>query len=663
MLRFNKITIQNFGPYYGTQEIILMPKDGVSFVWGLNGFGKTSFLNAVRYALWGSLANSKHANRPIVKFINRKAIAEGKNMMVRLDCDYNGKRCVIIRLLERNQLTDGTKNEDYAYSLSVLLDAQTLSQDEAEKFLSTALPTNISRFYLFDAELLDQYESLIEENNDNTELKLEIENILGLPILYGARKCLSGNGSISSVLEKEYERVSKEDDKNTKNLKSYESNKKRKEQLESEISELTMDLKKLYAAQQDLEDTLQENKQFRYLVEKESEIKAKIEALTDALEEERQKVSKAMETLWTAFFDVTIQQVINEKNQELNDLQAKADDSQEESLLLGLIGLLEHRNASECPICSNTLTSKHLDSLKAKIKTTSSSLNTRLEISKLKDQILSLSNMKEKKSISDIISLVEGYSKIFDNINALNFEIEDIKSKKKSFHTTVTDAEIIKIVKEHSDVSRQIAEGETGLSKAQEELEKTKLNIEKLRNLISNNGGKAVKRVESQRHFVEQLESILSDSVAWFRDDLKSRVESSASEIFRNISHNKDYIGLQINDNYGLEIVKADGEFAPNRSEGYEQVVAISLIAALHKNAPIAGPIIMDSTFQRIDGLHKKATLMELPNMAKQIIVLAYPEEVNKSDATNLLGAHYLQDFHLEQIDSLETQIHDNSYE
>ena len=82
------------------------------------------------------------------------------------------------------------------------------------------------------------------------------------------------------------------------------------------------------------------------------------------------------------------------------------------------------------------------------------------------------------------------------------------------------------------------------------------------------------------------------------------------------------------------------------------------LIAALHKNAPIAGPIIMDSTFQRIDVLHKEATLKELPNMGNQIIVLAYPHEVNKADATNLLGSHYLQDFELDQVDSLETKIH-----
>ena len=44
--------------------------------------------------------------------------------------------------------------------------------------------------------------------------------------------------------------------------------------------------------------------------------------------------------------------------------------------------------------------------------------------------------------------------------------------------------------------------------------------------------------------------------------------------------------------------------------------------------------------------------------MGNQIIVLAYPHEVNKADATNLLGSHYLQDFELDQVDSLETKIH-----
>lgn len=663
MLRFNKITIQNFGPYYGTQEIHLMPQHGVSFIWGLNGFGKTSFLNAVRYALWGSLANSKHANRPIVNFINEKAVANGENMMVRLDCDYNGKHCVIIRLAERKPYSDGTTKESYDYSLSVSLDAQTLSQEDALKFLSTILPLNISRFYLFDAELLDQYEKLVEENNDNAELKLEIENILGLPILDGARHSITGNGSISSQLEKEYDRVTKEDKQNAKKIKTYEINKQRKEQLEQEIKDLKEHLKELNATKQELEDTLTENSQFRELVVKEKSIHEMIDTLNESLEEESQKISKAMEYLWTVFLDSSVDEITQEKKAKLADLKSQEKENKEDSLLIELLTLLENRNASRCPICSSDLTPDTLVSLKTRLRETSVNFNLLNNINKLQEEIISLGGMKENHLFKDIIDVIENYIKIINKLRAQEFELESIKVKKRSYHTTVTETQILKIAEEYSSVSHQITLGEEGLVEAESELAATKIKIENLRNEISKNGGEAVKRVESQRHFVETLESILNDGVAWFREDLKNRVEESASQIFRSISHNKDYIGLKINDNYGLEILKSDGMVAPNRSEGYEQVVAISLIAALHKNAPIAGPIIMDSTFQRIDALHKEATLKELPNMAQQILVLAYPTEVDKDKAVNLLNSYYLQDFELEQKDSLETIIHSLNHE
>lgn len=663
MLRFNKITIQNFGPYYGTQEIHLMPQHGVSFIWGLNGFGKTSFLNAVRYALWGSLANSKHANRPIVNFINEKAVANGENMMVRLDCDYNGKHCVIIRLAERKPYSDGTTKESYDYSLSVSLDAQTLSQEDALKFLSTILPLNISRFYLFDAELLDQYEKLVEENNDNAELKLEIENILGLPILDGARHSITGNGSISSQLEKEYDRVTKEDKQNAKKIKTYEINKQRKEQLEQEIKDLKEHLKELNATKQELEDTLTENSQFRELVVKEKSIHEMIDTLNESLEEESQKISKAMEYLWTVFLDSSVDEITQEKKAKLADLKSQEKENKEDSLLIELLTLLENRNVSRCPICSSDLTPDTLVSLKTRLRETSVNFNLLNNINKLQEEIISLGGMKENHLFKDIIDVIENYIKIINKLRAQEFELESIKVKKRSYHTTVTETQILKIAEEYSSVSHQITLGEEGLVEAESELAATKIKIENLRNEISKNGGEAVKRVESQRHFVETLESILNDGVAWFREDLKNRVEESASQIFRSISHNKDYIGLKINDNYGLEILKSDGMVAPNRSEGYEQVVAISLIAALHKNAPIAGPIIMDSTFQRIDALHKEATLKELPNMAQQILVLAYPTEVDKDKAVNLLNSYYLQDFELEQKDSLETIIHSLNHE
>lgn len=51
MLRFEQLMINNFGPFKGVQELSFGDKDGVTIIWGDNGQGKTTLLNAFRYAL------------------------------------------------------------------------------------------------------------------------------------------------------------------------------------------------------------------------------------------------------------------------------------------------------------------------------------------------------------------------------------------------------------------------------------------------------------------------------------------------------------------------------------------------------------------------------------------------------------------------------------
>ena len=55
MLQFTGMVIDNFGPYKGENEIDFTNKSGVSIFWGDNGRGKTTLLNAFRYALFGSV--------------------------------------------------------------------------------------------------------------------------------------------------------------------------------------------------------------------------------------------------------------------------------------------------------------------------------------------------------------------------------------------------------------------------------------------------------------------------------------------------------------------------------------------------------------------------------------------------------------------------------
>lgn len=138
---------------------------------------------------------------------------------------------------------------------------------------------------------------------------------------------------------------------------------------------------------------------------------------------------------------------------------------------------------------------------------------------------------------------------------------------------------------------------------------------------------------------------------------MKEQVESDATALFVKLSGDKDYVGLKINDSYGLSIVHRSGRLIPGRSSGYEHLVALSLIGALHKNAPLQGPIIMDSPFGRLDPIHKANIVRLLPEMAEQSMLLAYTKEIDEQVARQELKSNLLKEYTLERVSSLHTEI------
>ena len=86
-------------------------------------------------------------------------------------------------------------------------------------------------------------------------------------------------------------------------------------------------------------------------------------------------------------------------------------------------------------------------------------------------------------------------------------------------------------------------------------------------------------------------------------------------------------------------------------------MVALSLIGALHKNAPLRGPIIMDSPFGRLDPTHKANIVRLLPDMAEQSMLLAYTKEIDEQVAREELKSNLLKEYTLSRITSLHTEI------
>jgi DNA sulfur modification protein DndD len=58
-------------------------------------------------------------------------------------------------------------------------------------------------------------------------------------------------------------------------------------------------------------------------------------------------------------------------------------------------------------------------------------------------------------------------------------------------------------------------------------------------------------------------------------------------------------------------------------------------MGALQRNAPLRGPLVMDSPFGRLDDRHTTKVVQALPVMADQVMLLVYESELNPTQARN----------------------------
>lgn len=156
----------------------------------------------------------------------------------------------------------------------------------------------------------------------------------------------------------------------------------------------------------------------------------------------------------------------------------------------------------------------------------------------------------------------------------------------------------------------------------------------------------------------EQIHNIFEEGIDAYRGMLKTEVEKDATELFVQITNDPEYVRLEITDTYGMNIIHKDGgDPVPLRSAGFEHIVALSLIGALHKNAPLSGPIIMDSPLGRLDPTHKANITKLLPQLADQVVLLAYTHEIDEQLARSSLGTALKKEYRLTKQTSFNTRI------
>lgn len=176
-----KLQLHNFGVYAGDNEFIFEGNKPVVLIGGMNGRGKTTFLEAVLLALYGSnsFAYSESKQRSYIQylrsFVNRGS--DDQTCSVELEFEINNeiKENYIVRR-EWDAVSKRTKEQILVYKDGTYNEFLT---NNWPMFVENILPSALSSFFFFDGEKIAE----LAVDNTNIQLKNSIRSMLGISVL------------------------------------------------------------------------------------------------------------------------------------------------------------------------------------------------------------------------------------------------------------------------------------------------------------------------------------------------------------------------------------------------------------------------------------------------------------------------------------------------
>ena len=628
-----KLTMFNFGPFFGEHSLELSVSSSapVILVYGENMRGKTSLQNAIRWCMYGYALGRGGVKKPTYRLISYDAL-DVQQFVTRviIDFEHDRHKFKLERSVQAGVLP--LSDDDLTERVSLTKNGSFLPEREIPMVLKGILHEEIARFFLFDGEMLAQYEQLMwDSGRSNQIIRNSIEQILGLPSL---RLAVQDANELRRTAERDQARAVRGVDKATR-LSA------QADQLQTEVDLMRNDL---LALEQLLNQYTQARDQAAERRERYDEIQGdladadRLELLIASAGQTQKEIRSAIRELlgrgwWEPVAEIAAAKAETIENSAKKALAiAKAKESKE-LLLSQLHGLV---NEGLCPVCQQSADNHqdyhaHIEELKEELH--------RLDFEG-DDYGIDLTNAQQLRAFVStavttlIVSKEEDYRKTALQIRRDSQSLTQIKERIRENDRF----EIRKVQKEYDDAVIALNEVETSIRQQQvkrqdklDSLRRTNAEIAKL--------PEANRRINTEWQMYQGLVAALEEAVVSFAHELRSEVEQVATEIFLSLTSEEHYNRLVINDQYGLSIRDQRDWEISERSAGAEQVVALSLVGALNRSAVREGPVVMDTPFGRLDVSHRANILKFLPTMGPQVMLLVQSGEIDEQrDLVHLEG-------------------------
>ncbi len=622
--------MRNFRPFDGDCEVDLAPVEGnpMVLVFGENMSGKTGIFLALKWCLYGRAVGRRGEPIPVFApgenennfLINANAIERGDyETRVSIAFDHDGQLWQLTRSAQC--AGDPTAGDPFVEETTLQIGDGVKSKHSINEEVNRVLHLEASQFYLFDGELLSEYERWLEDPEQReTRVRLAIERTVGTSAL----RLYEELDRVARDSESEQQKLLRKEKREEKLIGDLTAKQERLLEVEGELEQYQAEVAKLEVEAKRIEEKHGELAAFA----KDQGRLQEIERAVDDAKEQQRDAEAAIREIVRSKYWLAAGLVVEDTRAELSLMLEAAVSGPEDSVRLRL--LEASLEAGECELCETEIAGP---------------TKGRMEV---KQQYLTLGSAVAAE-VDDVVAVVERMRECNQfatdgQMDALEAH-EDVRLDARSrAHSLSDEADRIREVnsgRARGDREREMARlrqilddiGETRETKAEAETEQKTL-IDDIQALQAK-----VNRIEIdplvQRHALAArlATNVFKRALEPFREEARSSVEAAASAVFRQLVKEEEYDALRIDEDYRIVPTDADGSVLPIPSAGGQQLVTLALIGGLNASAVHSAPIVMDTPAGRIDKPNRERILRWVRGLDQQVILMVHsgeftPEEV-----------------------------------
>jgi DNA sulfur modification protein DndD len=630
------LEMENFGPYFGEARVDF-PGSGVVLVHGENGCGKTTIINAMNWCLYGIVLDRMGLEIDPLDLFNTDALDDGAprfSVQMRFDHKDPSGTDHTYRLRRIAQVSSPARNgnaPDLEVICEVEIDGAIRHESKFDDAINEVLPLGVSRFFLFDGEMIADYEQLVAEDvsNQGIRVKQSIEMVLGVP---SARR---GKEDLEALVH-EYEALLGKQAKKTKQsaaaVKEYERLLAERQRLKKDLEGATASRNKAALKLREAQEGLAKFKEY----EDDANLILRATDGLNALDEKRaewmERRRSAAGRLWQDVLNSPVQERLSELETEREDL-AKAE-GRVETARHQMEAIQRAVGDGTCGTCGQALPAERTEESKNLLAAAEAAVRDAMgahdpeRLDEVRKAASVLKSIVPAGVSAEIISLETDMRQSVVDKKKFERQISQAKERLKDRDPKMME----KFRRDEQSFTNVRAQAVVSIKSIEESLAAVDGAINKHKALINPDHNPAMVETEVRLEFLREVYEYFCQAVDLLVAELRAAVQDGANEAFAAMSERGLYSGLTINENYGLVLLDTHMRPVEVRSAGYEHIIAMSLIASLNRNAAVQAPVIMDTPFGRLDKGHRAGMLKFCSSMSDRVVLLVQSGEITDDD-------------------------------